>query len=383
MALKEIVSLTDVGMHRAHNEDNHLVLPSVGLLAVADGMGGLEKGEIASATAVEALSGAEGPLKQLLQSAGQQNGAEGRIQIARTLDVLSHIANEKIQEVTGGVQSGTTLVVGMVANDHLVISHVGDSRAYLCRAGRLRCLTHDHTVAASQLRAGMITQAEHDVSPYQHMLYQALGTASNVDPDLLDIPLAKGDLLLFCSDGLTGPVSENELEILLQDTTDLNETAKKLIEAANRGGGPDNITVVLAEHDSGPSAEEVDDLTGAVFTCPLFAEMEEELYLFLSLYLDEQKVAAGQEFTLSDGLHILLQGQAQSGETELEAGTAFGFRSILNMPPNESKVTAVTDCQCVVLSPTALESLQERRPSLAVPLLKGVLRAIAERHTGA
>jgi protein phosphatase len=383
MALSKIVTLTDVGLHRDHNEDNHIVLESVGLLAVADGMGGLEKGEIASATAVETLSTAEKPLQQLARSAGNTDGAEGRIQIARTLDVLAHIASEKIQEVTGGVQSGTTLVVGMVTNNHLVISHVGDSRAYLCRAGRLRCLTHDHTVAASQLRAGMITQAEHDASPYQHMLYQALGTAGTIDPDLIDVPLAKDDLLLFCSDGLTGPVSEDALELLLADAEeDLDKTATKLVEAANEGGGPDNITVVLARHDSGPEAEEVDDLTGALYTCPLFAEMEEALHLFLGLYLDHVTVEEGDTFDLNQGLHILLRGTAEGGGQTLESGTAFGFRSILNMADDGVEVTATSKCHCAILSPTALESLQERRPSLAVPLLKGVLRAMAERHKG-
>ena len=111
--------------------------------------------------------------------------------------------------------------------------------------------------------------------------------------------------------------------------------------------------------------------------------MEEELYLFLSLYLDGKTVPAGEEFPLRDGLHILLQGEAETDGVVLEAGTAVGYRSILNMPGTVPSVVATSDCQCVVLSPTALESLQERRPSLAVPVLKGVLRAIAERYTGA
>lgn len=383
MALSQIVTKTDIGMHRDHNEDDFVVLESVGLLAVADGMGGLEKGEIASATAVKTLATAEKPLQQLSKTASLSEGAEGRIQIARTLDVLAHMASEKIQEVTGGVQSGTTLVVGMVTQDHLVISHVGDSRAYLCRSGRLRCLTQDHSVAASQLRAGMITQAEHDASPYQHMLYQALGTAGDVDPDLLDIPLAKNDLILLCSDGLTGPVSEDDLELILASADEnLQKTATKLVEAANLGGGPDNITVVLARHDSGPDAKEVDDLTGALFTCPLFAEMDEELYLFLGLYLDQIVVKEGQVFNLKKGLHILLRGTVEGNGTTLESGTAFGFRSILNMPGTGLEITATSTCHCAILSTTALEALQERRPALAVPLLKGILRAMAERHEG-
>ena len=116
MALIDIASSTDIGLQRNHNEDNHLVLSEVGLLAVADGMGGLEKGEVASATAVDVFASAEAPLSQLLQSAKNQRGAEGRLQIARTLDVLNHLANEKIQEITGGAHSGTTLVAGMVAD---------------------------------------------------------------------------------------------------------------------------------------------------------------------------------------------------------------------------------------------------------------------------
>jgi hypothetical protein len=178
-------------------------------------------------------------------------------------------------------------------------------------------------------------------------------------------------------------VSDSDLELLLAECSDLDATATRLIEAANQGGGPDNITVVLARHDSGPEAETVDDLTGALYTCPLFAEMEEDLHLFLSLYLDDLHVSEGEELKLQDGLHILLQGTVESDGETFEQGTAFGFRSILNMPETGPAVRATSDCQCVVLSPNALASLQERRPALAVPVLKGVLRAIADRHKGA
>jgi hypothetical protein len=173
------------------------------------------------------------------------------------------------------------------------------------------------------------------------------------------------------------------LELLLASADeDLEKTASKLIEAANLGGGPDNITVVLARNDSGPDAEDVDDLAGALLTCPLFAEMDEDLYGFLGLYLDQMVVEEGTVFDLKRGLHILLRGSAAGNGTDLESGTAFGFRGILNMPGTGLEVTATSTCHCAILSTTALEALQERRPSLAVPLLKGILRAMAERHEG-
>jgi hypothetical protein len=155
-----------------------------------------------------------------------------------------------------------------------------------------------------------------------------------------------------------------------------------LVEAANLGGGPDNITVVLARHDSGPEAEDVDDLAGALFSCPLFAEMDEDLYGFLGLYLDLMIAEEGTVFDLKRGLHILLRGSATGNDTTLESGTAFGFRSILNMPGTGVEITATSTCHCAILSTTALEALQDRRPTLAVPLLKGILRAMAERHEG-
>jgi protein phosphatase len=397
MALHDFAALTNVGMQRKHNQDNMLVLEKASLIAVADGMGGLRDGEVASATAMSVVESAQTPLIQLAQTVDSGTGSDGRIQLARTLDVLAHLASEKIQEVTGGTQSGTTMVAGMVANDHFLITHVGDSRAYLYRSGTLRCLTEDHSVAASQLRAGTISQEEHDNSPYQHMLYQALGTAGSVDPDILDVHLADGDILLLCSDGLTGPVKEPEILKLLSDTSDLNETASKLIATANDNGGPDNITVVLARASAINCADTVDSYDAAIKKCEALNALTPNQFLVLSLYLDTLIIPEGDPIDTNRGLYILLDGTVTSAGYDVVAGECFGLKDFCinsnlhsdalsqtandDTAPKEAAI-AKSDVVAALLRPAAFLSLHTRRPSLAIPIMQGLLRVMAGRYDG-
>jgi serine/threonine protein phosphatase PrpC len=397
MALHDFAAMTSVGMRRKHNQDNMLVIKKASLIAVADGMGGLRDGEVASATAMSVVKSAQTPLIQLAQTVDSGTGSDGRIQLARTLDVLAHLASEKIQEVTGGTQSGTTMVAGMVANDHFLITHVGDSRAYLFRSGTLRCLTEDHSVAASQLRAGTISQEEHDNSPYQHMLYQALGTAGSVDPDILDVKLADGDILLLCSDGLTGPVKEPELLALLSDNTDLKKTASKLIDTANENGGPDNITVVLARASAANSAETVDSYEAALRKSGALDGLTDNQFLVLSLYLDTIIVPEGDTIDTNRGLYILLEGSVTSAGHDIVPSQCFGLKGfcgkhtsdndVMSNPDNDKtrpkqRATANSDVVAALLRPSAFLSLHTRRPSLAVPIMQGLLQEMSKRYDG-
>jgi protein phosphatase len=374
-----------------------LVIEKASLIAVADGMGGLKDGEVASATAMSVVKSAQTPLIQLAQTVDSGTGSDGRIQLARTLDVLAHLASEKIQEVTGGTQSGTTMVAGMVANDHFLITHVGDSRAYLYRSGRLRCLTEDHSVAASQLRAGTISQEEHDNSPYQHMLYQALGTAGSVDPDILDVHLADGDILLLCSDGLTGPVKEPQILKLLSEEADLKKTASKLIETANDNGGPDNITVVLARASAANCAETIDSYDQSIRTCGALNSLTENQFLVLGLYLDTVIVPEGDSIDTNKGLYVLLDGSVNSSGHDIVPGQCFGLKNFCKMnrigtdvmsSTNAEETTskdaaiATSDAVTALLRPAAFLSLCTRRPGLAVPIMQGLLREMAKSYDG-
>ncbi len=381
MQIDEVVARTDIGRIRAHNEDSHLLMEDLGLLAVADGMGGLEQGDLASATAIATLQEAREPLQKLLTTAQQGPGALGRVQVAQALDMLPHVVNDRIQHVTGGHQSGTTLVAGLISDGHFLISHVGDSRAYLYRDGALRRLTDDQTVAAAQLKSGLISQEEHDRSPYQHMLYQALGTAGQVDPDILCEPLAGGDLLLLCSDGLTGPLSDTDIEDLLAETKDLTEAADALIEQANHAGGPDNITIVLARTASGPDATEIDSHRQVLEDCSILKGLDERQRSMLWLYLDEFSFFEGHTFESHAGLHLLLSGQVQvTGGEALHEGRVFGLTPFADGGEAIAQVSASTDGRVAVLSRGCFAMLKDRRPQLAAHILQGLLSEVARRN---
>lgn len=373
MQLADFTALTDVGKQREHNEDNHVVLNEIGVVAVADGMGGLEFGEVASATAVSLLRHAQSVLRPLVEAVDTAPVRGTRGQLAQALEQLSTLASLRIQQVTGGAASGTTLVVACQAGGHILVANTGDSRAYLYRRGKLRCLTVDHTVAAARLREGLITQAEHDASPYQHMLTQALGTQGEVDPDIFDEPLAAGDIVMLCSDGLTGPVSEPVIGDILGSNEKLESAARRLIDAANANGGPDNITVTLFRVTEGPSAEQLDhdrDLLRSALPLRFLGPVEHQL---VRHYLDDHHVAAGEAFDTSRGLYLILEGEAQEGDSPRAPGSVLGLRAFAGEEDELPESSAVSDCRALVLSNEAYEALEVRRPRVAARLMHGLL----------
>lgn len=248
--------LTDTGRVREQNEDKPLNdLPLVG---VADGMGGHEGGEVASQLAVHTLRS----WKERLA------GREGR----DALDVLRDAFNEANSVVfQKGIEDesllgmGTTLTVGWLDSGTLSLAHVGDSRAYLLRGGRLQQLTEDQTVAQEWVRRGRLSEEEAAASPHRHILLQAIGADTDkLDIDTTTVTLRPGDRLLFASDGLTGMVKDNDqLRELLAGYADPADACRALVDAANAAGGEDNISVVVvdvlgdAEEVAGVADEEI------------------------------------------------------------------------------------------------------------------------------
>jgi PPM family protein phosphatase len=233
MRIGRTAAHSDTGRKRRRNEDAYVMRPP--LFAVADGMGGAQAGEIASRLAAEALrddggdGGGEERVKELVQTANQ------RVYERATADAAA-----------SGM--GTTVTVALVGGDEVTIGHVGDSRAYLIRAGELTQLTEDHSLVGELIRGGKLSPEEAESHPQRSVITRALGTDPDVDVDVFSVQAAPGDLFLLCSDGLTTMVGDGAiLGVVEQHIDDLDAAARALVGTANRGGGEDNITVVFFE----------------------------------------------------------------------------------------------------------------------------------------
>ena len=230
--------ITDKGLAREVNEDNLLVIPQLGLLAIADGMGGHRGGKIASSMALRTL---EQELSRLLQQGGERR---------RSLQDAVKMANNAIfarsQEDPELKGMGTTITACLEQKGELLIAHIGDSRAYLLHRQEIRQLTKDHSVAQELLRKGGISKEQALTHPQKNMLTRALGAEPFVEVDIYLETLSAGDHLLLCTDGLTRYVSQTEImEVLLTDA-DLERKVQTLLSKALAAGGADNITIVVA-----------------------------------------------------------------------------------------------------------------------------------------
>jgi len=243
MRLGESAGKTDPGRVRRRNEDAFVVDPP--LFAVADGMGGAQAGEVASRLAAAAF-------REYREA--DELAPEERVQ------AIIKEANRRIydrartdSEVSG---MGTTVTAALLSDGGVVIGHVGDSRAYRIRDGRLEQLTEDHSLVADLMRSGRLTPEEAEGHPQRSVITRALGTDPDVDVDTLVIEAAAGDLFLLCSDGLSTMVSEPDVLRTVERANTLDEAARDLVRAANTGGGEDNVTVVLFRLEPDEAVEE-------------------------------------------------------------------------------------------------------------------------------
>ncbi|TYK50472.1 Stp1/IreP family PP2C-type Ser/Thr phosphatase [Actinomadura decatromicini] len=226
---------SDVGMLREGNEDS--AYAGAHLLAVADGMGGHVGGEIASAAAIEALRALDKDLPAT--------------ELLAALEHTVKAANDNLHRIVESDPAlqgmGTTLTAMLWAGNQVALVHIGDSRAYLLRDGSLFQITHDHTLVQSLVDEGRISPDEAASHPQRSLLLRALDGRGEVDPDLSLREAQVGDRYLLCSDGLSGVVTAETIFQVLTDVDEPDQAVRQLIDLANRGGGPDNITCVVAD----------------------------------------------------------------------------------------------------------------------------------------
>ena len=254
----EVFGLSDVGRKRKHNEDSFSFDADEGLFIVADGMGGHAAGEVASKITVETIG-------EFIAATRQKEEATWPFKYNHELDFNSNrlaVAIEKANErVMAAVAAqpwlkgmGTTVVAGLLNEKLLSLAHVGDSRAYLLRGKQLSCLTDDHSWVHEQVAAGILTEEEAKSHPLKNVVTRALGGGASVAPDLQELVFSPGDRYIFCSDGLTTMLSDDEIRDILVAEKTPRAMCEKLIELANEKGGVDNITVVIVSIEQAAKA---------------------------------------------------------------------------------------------------------------------------------
>lgn len=245
----EMTGMTDPGRMRGHNEDALLFDADLGIVALADGMGGYNAGEVASGLTVDAIN-------EVLRA--ELSAMSPHLGCGKTLKPLAHemltIAIERANSVVYQTACneplcagmGTTLVTALFYDNRLVVGHVGDSRLYRFRNADFSRLTRDHSLLQMQLDAGLITPEEARHSAHKNLVTRAVGIEPEVDPEIQEFLAVPGDIYLFCSDGLTEMVEDQLIgEVVSMLADNLPLAAQTLVEQANINGGRDNISVAL------------------------------------------------------------------------------------------------------------------------------------------
>lgn len=257
MAL-EIVNLSDVGKKRPHNEDSTVSDLEHGLLVLADGMGGYKAGEVASAIAV--MTVLDDVKTGLTRSRSAPKSPDTGLSPAGNLikNSINH-ANSNIyslaQTDTECHGMGTTIVTGLIHEDRISIGNVGDSRLYRLRKGKFQQLTKDHSLIQELIDRGLYSSEEAQAKMPRNLVTRALGLDAEVEVDIVEEMVEAGDIYLLCSDGLNDMVNDEEIRLTLSKySANLVQAAENLVQLANKNGGKDNISVILARITDEPSA---------------------------------------------------------------------------------------------------------------------------------
>jgi PPM family protein phosphatase len=247
---------SDPGLRRSSNEDSHRTRPDLGLFVVADGMGGHVAGEIASRIAVEAIEAFIEETREIDRNRTWPFPFDPELSVgANRLKAAFRLANRRIgitmtesQELRGMATTASAVLLGEA---DACVAHVGDSRVYVLRDGELRQITADHSWVEEQVRAGTLTASAARQHPWRNVVTRALSGGDDPEVDVTQITPAPGDRYLLCSDGLFGVVPDDRIAGVLGDrSASLEQICGRLIDAANEGGGPDNITALVLQIDA-------------------------------------------------------------------------------------------------------------------------------------
>ena len=240
----EIATATHSGMVRSHNEDSIAADAAVGLAVLADGMGGYNAGEVASGIAVAMISAEI--KKNLTAITGELDVATAEKLVGEHAVRANNAIFQASQSQPQYAGMGTTLVVALWHDDHMIVGHIGDSRLYRMRGSKLEQVTRDHSLLQEQIDSGLITKEQARHSQNKNLVTRAVGIDPEVEAEVHSYPVQAGDIYLLCSDGLNDMVTDEDMELTLSSLqANLPLAAEQLVQQANDNGGRDNVSVIL------------------------------------------------------------------------------------------------------------------------------------------
>jgi serine/threonine protein phosphatase PrpC/CRP-like cAMP-binding protein len=387
---------TDVGRVREHNEDNYLIDKRLGLFIVADGMGGHAAGEIASALAVRTIHEEVRNDRAIVEGFGKP---EGSVSARDILAMLEHAVQRASARIHEEAQSdphkrgmGTTVSAMLLCGNTAFVAHVGDSRVYMLRDGKVHQLTEDHTVYNELVKRGKLSKEQIEKVAQKNAITRAVGVYERVEVDTLLLETIPGDSFLICSDGLHGYVDqEEELTPYLADAE--NDASRLLVDLANDRGGKDNVTAIVLRigsqgADDGDRARKLALKREVLSQMPLFARLSDRELLRVMQVAAVRAYAAGtavvREGERGDELYVVLSGQlavskGDSVLTHLGPGLHVGEMALIRNAPRSATVTAEVASELIVLRRSDFFEILRKEQALAVKMLWQFLGVLADR----
>ncbi|MBN2724628.1 MAG: Stp1/IreP family PP2C-type Ser/Thr phosphatase [Deltaproteobacteria bacterium] len=391
MAVIESYALTDVGQQRDHNEDSHGLIPELNLFVVADGMGGHAAGEVASAMAVEEIK------KVVLSNEDQIRKFESGDPDVSKFDILMLLEQavqsaclaifREAQNDSAKRGMGTTCDALLIINDRGYVVHVGDSRVYMLRQGKVHQLTTDHSLMNELVKRGKFTKEEFLASPYaeqKNALTRAVGVYESIESDTFDFPVLPGDNFLLCSDGLSAYLDDIIIDETFRDEN-LQSVAQSFIDTANRGGGHDNITAVLVRmpmegdvQDAINKAAEISLSMDVLHTIKIFKHLQYQELVLVHSYTELRSYPPGSVIVtqgeMGDELFIIVRGKVRvesDGKliTHLSDRTHFGEMALVDREPRSATVIAESTTKVLILKKKDFYKIIRTEHALATKLL--------------
>lgn len=394
------VERTDLGRRMTENEDASLVLADTPLWAISDASGARWPAEMT----LDTLAKDAKALREFQTRVARSGDSSSRLAVGHFFEAVINRASEALRDEVhrrGDRRATATIVALTLMGPFAYVAHVGDARAYLWRDRKLRCITTDHTLAMLQLKRGELTPETYAQSPFRKTLTQAIGVTNDLRPDIAEIRVAPGDLMLLCSDGLHRMVSDRRIaEILVRDVP-LEAKVEALIASANEAGGKDNITVQLIPvegvgpaPDEGTTKRERIDVAKVLGKCFLFENLSENERLLITPYFEYQTYAQNdlicREGAEGDSLFVIVAGKARvtyrrAHLVDLGPGGYAGEIALARVGPRTATIVAAQPTTVLTLTRARFFEIVQRRPSLgvqlAVPLLENVGKRIVDLGT--